>query len=146
MAVEAYRNRFIEAMDDDFNTAQAVACLFDIAREINRAEEAGYNAEEARDALKELAGVLGLTLKSIEAEPLDTEQVSQVAASVYKELGRNSSVGEDAEKVVAGLIVLRNELRKARQFQQADLIRNRLGEVGIILEDTPQGTVWKRKR
>jgi len=143
---KAYRDRFIEAMDDDFNTAQALACLFDLAREINRADESGYDAEAARGLLKELAGVVGLTLKPVAAEPLDIEQVNRVAASVYKELGRDISAGEDAEKTVADLIALRNELRQARQFQQADMVRDRLGEAGIVLEDTPQGTVWKRKR
>ena len=57
------RQKFIEVMDDDFNTPQALAILFDLAREINRAGEKGTDTVEARHALKELAGVLGLTLK-----------------------------------------------------------------------------------
>jgi cysteinyl-tRNA synthetase len=119
---EDYRNRFIEAMDDDFGTAQALATLFDLAREINRASEAGMDVSEARGTLVELAGVLGLTLKEPEA----------------------TFVG--AEPFINLLIKTRKSLREAKQFQLADEIRNKLSELGIALEDTPQGTVWKRKR
>jgi cysteinyl-tRNA synthetase len=121
--VEIYRQRFIEAMDDDFNTAQAIAALFDLAREINRSEEAGLDAQTARETLKELGGVLGLTFKALE----------------------EASLG-DAEPFIDLLIATRNDLREARQFQLADEIRRKLTELGIALEDTPEGTVWKRKR
>src|SRR5690606_30792697 len=57
-----YRDQFIAAMEDDFNTAQAVALLFNLAREINRASSAGGSVKEAQDVLRELAGVLGLWL------------------------------------------------------------------------------------
>ncbi len=120
---ESYRARFIEAMDDDFNTAQAMAVLFDLAREINRADEAGQNAQQARETLKELGGVLGLTFESSE-EPLDAELQEQVNK----------------------LIMERTAARKEKNFQLADEIRNKLDKLGITLEDTPQGTVWKRKR
>jgi cysteinyl-tRNA synthetase len=110
-------------MDDDFNTAQAIAALFDLAREINRSEEAGLDAQTARETLKELGGVLGLTFKALE----------------------EASLG-DAEPFIDLLIATRNDLREARQFQLADEIRRKLTELGIALEDTPEGTVWKRKR
>jgi len=119
---EPYRQRFIEAMDDDFGTAQAIATLFDLAREINRAYEAGYDASGARDTLRELAGVLGLSLKAPET----------------------SFVG--AEPFIELLISTRVRLREAKQYQLADEIRDRLIDLGVTLEDTPQGTVWKQKR
>ena len=146
--VEAYHNRFVEAMDDDFNTAQAVATLFDLARDINRADESGYIVEEAREALKELGGVLGLTLKPVEAAPLDIELVLQVAAAVYQELGRSYSPreGQTVEEIIDDLIGTRKELRASKQWQQADMIRDKLIETGIVLEDNPQGTVWKYHR
>jgi cysteinyl-tRNA synthetase len=118
---ESYRNKFIEAMDDDFNTAQALAALFDLARDINRASDEGFNVEQAKLALSELAGVLGLTLKPPEKPALDAE--------LFIEL----------------LISTRKRLREAKQFQLADEIRAKLDELGIVLEDTPTGTVWKRK-
>jgi len=149
---EPYRQRFIEAMDDDFNTPQALATLFDLAREINRADEAGLDAQKAREALKELGGILGLTFKAPEEEPLDAEPLRELAITINEliitaglEGITPGGVPDDADAIMELLISVRKELRKARQFQLADDIRNKLGELGIALEDTPQGTVWKRK-
>ena len=118
----SYRRRFIEAMDDDFNTAQAIAAVFDLARDINRASDSGYSVGLAQRMLTELTSVLGLTLKVPEKPVLD------------------------AEPFVDVLISARNRLREAKQFQLADEIRAKLDELGITLEDTPKGTMWKRKR
>jgi len=117
------RQKFMEVMDDDFNTPQALAILFDLAREINRAGETGADTSEARHALKELAGVLGLTLK-------------KEAAKAFT----------DAAPFIELLIKTRKQLRDAKQFKLADDIRNTLLEMDVILEDTAQGTVWKRKK
>ncbi len=117
---EPFRRRFIESMDDDFNTAQAIAVLFDLAREINRAREENYAVAGAQYTLAELAGVLGFTLEEPAKPPLDAEPLIEV------------------------LIEIRNELRQAKQWQLADMIRSRLAELGIALEDTPKGTIWKR--
>lgn len=117
---EPFRARFIESMDDDFNAAQAVAVLFDLARAINRAQEEKQDVSQARSTLAELAGLLGFTLE----EPTKPA----LAAEPFIEL----------------LISLRNDLRQAKQWQLADKIRDRLAESGIALEDTPKGTVWKR--
>jgi len=119
---EPYRQRFIEAMDDDFNTAQALGVLFDLARDINRVSDKGYSVVRGQQVLLELANVLGLTL-----EPPGKPSL-------------------DAEPFIELLLSTREQLRQASQFQLADEIRARLAELGIALEDTPQGTVWKRKR
>ncbi len=146
-----YHDRFIEAMDDDFNTPQAIASLFDLARDINRAEEEGMKADKARRMLRELGGVLGLTFKAAEEAPLDADALRQLALSISgltkKDL-RGMKLGEpmDAAAIVDSMITTRNNLRKARQFQLADEIRNKLLELDITLEDTPTGTVWKKKR
>jgi cysteinyl-tRNA synthetase len=151
--VEIFRQRFTEAMDDDFNTAQAIAALFDMAREINRTEEAGLDARQARETLRELGGVLGLSFKAPEEEPLDVEPLRQLVASVNEGIKKAKLEGvaaggtaDNADAIMEYLISVRKELRKARQFQLADEIRNKLGELGIALEDTAKGTVWKRKR
>jgi len=271
-----FRQRFIEAMDDDFGTSQAIATLFDLAREINRGAETGKDASEARAALHELAGVLGLTLEKPHVKkgekPLKSEDclrvfldmfirlesqkcqllnnpkiarqvadykskafiklfylnlvlltqgdaykaVNSVLPSYFNKLQsasptfrqlleqqillsfyKNYDVGKDWDDFLvhmrtAGsqayireqfynlflctyndlrrenlstfdyvnrvkgtrlsglpfirlLTLLRSELRKSKQFQLADEIRNKLTEMGVVLEDTPQGTVWKRK-
>ncbi len=118
---DSFRQRFIETMDDDFNTAQASAVLFDLAREINRAASEGFGVEKSQQTLRELAGLLGLTLEERE-------------------------VHLDAAPFIDLLVSLRSELRKEKQWKLSDRVRDSLSEKGIALEDTPQGTVWKVKR
>ena len=117
--VESYRRRFVEAMDDDLNTPAGLAALFDLAREVNRARDEGRGIDEAQTALRELAGVLGLTLRELEAT---------MGAAPFIDL----------------LVEVRTDLRAARQFELADRVRTRLAELGITLEDGPQGTRWRR--
>ncbi|OGO50276.1 MAG: cysteine--tRNA ligase [Chloroflexi bacterium RBG_16_68_14] len=121
-AVDAapYRQQFIEAMDDDLNTAKALAALFDLAHEIHRARDETRPIGEAQTVLLELADVLGLTLAEPEAD---------MSAAPFIEL----------------LIAIRDELRQAKQFELADRVRSGLAELGIALEDTPQGTEWRRR-
>jgi len=144
-----YYDRFIEAMDDDFNTPQAIAALFDLARDINRAEEEGKATGAALETLRKLGGALGMTFKARDAAPLDTEPLQKLAGSIMekaKAAGLSAAaVPSDADGIMALLISARKDLRKAKQFQLADEIRNGLTAIGIILEDTPQGTNWKRK-
>ena len=123
---EPYRQRFIEVMDDDFNTAQAVALLFNLDREIYQRRSEGFAVEEAQQTLIELAGVLGLTLKEEKREEL----AEAIPSAQFIEL----------------LISVRDKLRDERQWAVADEIRSRLRELGIVLEDTAKGTVWRYKR
>jgi cysteinyl-tRNA synthetase len=120
--VKPFEQKFVEAMDDDFNTAQALAVLFELTREINRGAEQGANIIEAQHALLKLAGILGLTLKE------ETQATS------------------DTEAFISLLALTRDDLRRNQQWQLADRIRDGLADLGIILEDTPQGTRWKHKR
>ncbi|MCI0477762.1 MAG: cysteine--tRNA ligase, partial [Anaerolineales bacterium] len=116
------REKFIAAMDDDFGTPQAIAALYDLAREINRARNESATAETlapAQATLRELAGVLGLTLE----EP----QSKMMQAAPFIEL----------------LIATRRELRAAKQFALADKVRDELAKLGVVLEDGAQGTTWK---
>lgn len=144
-----YYDKFIEAMDDDFNTPQAIATLFDLARDINRAEEDGKIAGQARRTLRELGGVLGLTFKAREAAPLDIRPLKKLADDIIEKAKAVGIAYEvtpgDTDSIMSFLINTRKELRKVKQFQLADEIRNGLNAAGIILEDTPQGTTWKRK-
>ncbi|MCW5620989.1 MAG: cysteine--tRNA ligase [Burkholderiales bacterium] len=118
---EPYAARFKAAMDDDFNTADAVAVLFDLANEINRT---GSGAAQ----LKGLAGMLGL----LQRDP-----------DVFLQAGGGE--GEPDAADIERLIEQRAAARKSRQFSEADRIRKELEDRGVLLEDTATGTLWRRK-
>jgi cysteinyl-tRNA synthetase len=146
LGAEPYRSRFNGSMDDDFNTAQALAALFELAREINKGREENCNVTTAQKTLRELARVLGFTLEEPKKPPLDAGPF----VGLLNELGQKFpqtpayDSGMNAEQLIQLLIKAREELRKAKQWQLADEIRQRLVGLGIALEDTAQGTVWKR--
>ncbi len=124
-AVRQARQAFEAAMDNDFNTAGALAALFELVRAINSARDAGVGGEPfkaAQAAFRQLADVLGLRL----AEPQATSQ----PIAPFVEL----------------LLSVRQELRQARQWALADRIRDGLKELGVIVEDTPQGSTWRLVR
>lgn len=119
--MEGNKQTFIEKMDDDFNTADAISALFEIVRELNSylATSPSKNAAvEAGSVFLELGNLLGL-------------------------IGETAADRELAEKVEA-LIAQRTAAKKAKDYARADEIRNQLTEMGIILQDTPQGTKWKK--
>ncbi|MFC1904847.1 cysteine--tRNA ligase [Chloroflexota bacterium] len=154
--VQSYRERFTEVMDDDFNTAQAIANLFDLARDINRHRDEGFDIRERQELLKELANeVLGLKLPELDPLREIKDLYSRLDATSLRGLvdevgGLTVRAGEkeplDAESLVQLLITIRNQCREAKQFKIADKIRDKMDELGITLEDTPQGTVPKRRR
>jgi cysteinyl-tRNA synthetase len=146
--VDTYRSQFVTAMDDDFNTARALATLFDLAREINRAVESGYRVASAQKMLVELGGILGLTFKPPGKPVIDAGLVARIRDSVYQEINRvvTAEAAQTAEELIEELISLRNQLRQDREWQLADMVRSKLDEAGITLEDTPRGTVAKYRR
>ena len=117
-----FEHRFVAAMDDDFSTAQAIAVLFELTKEINRGAEQDMNVTGAQQTLLKLAGVLGLTLQ-------EKEQVAH-----------------DAQAFIDLLVSIRAELRQNQQWELADRVRTGLADAGVTLEDTPQGTSWTYKR
>ncbi|ELY6212608.1 cysteine--tRNA ligase [Cronobacter dublinensis] len=126
---EAFEARFVEAMNDDFNTPEAYSVLFDMAREVNRLKtEDSHAANQLAAHLRKLAAVLGL----LEQAP---EQFLQSGAKA----------NDDEVAEIEALIVKRLEARKAKDWAAADAARDRLNEMGIVLEDGPQGTTWRRK-
>ena len=119
--LDKYRQRFIEVMDDDFNTADAVSAIFELVREVNAAVSPAADPTKAlaiacRDIFMELCGVLGIPFKK-----------------------EDDLAGEIEEKIAA-----RQAARKAKNWAEADRIRDELKAQGIILEDTPQGVKWHR--
>jgi cysteinyl-tRNA synthetase len=141
---ELFRRRFTESMDDDFNTAQAVAVLFDLAREINRAREENQDVTGALNTLTELAKVLGFTLEEPTRPPLEIGPFIDLLSEFNHEFSRAPRHDLNVEQLIQMLIETREKSRQARQWQTADVIRQRLIELGVALEDTPKGTVWKR--
>ncbi|MBA7560865.1 Cysteine--tRNA ligase [subsurface metagenome] len=131
---QPYRQRFIEAMDDDFNTAQALATMFDLAREINEAGDSGLSFSKAQSTLVSLAReVLGLKLafKNVIIEvPKLRLTITTYAPTVI--LGTVSAR-------VNRLIEERVKCRKEKNWQQADEIRKKLAALGVILEDKKDG-------
>jgi len=141
---EPFKRRFIDSMDDDFNTAQAAAVLFDLVREINRAREENFDVADARNTLVELAKVLGFTLEEPARPPLETGPFIELLSELSHEFRRAPRHDLKVEQLIQLLIETREKSRQAKQWQLADVIRNRLIELGVALEDTPKGTVWKR--
>ena len=111
--------RFQEAMDDDFNTPEAIAVLFDLANEVNKNQSI-----ETAALLKSLGAVLGLLQQDID--------VFMQGESV------------EGEMDVEGLIQARAEAKHAKDYAEADRIRQELADAGIVLEDTAEGTTWRR--
>lgn len=117
----AYKERFVEKMDDDFNTADAISVIFELIRDVNiKINENSSKAliTFAMELLRDLGSPLGIL---------------------------QNSVGGTLEEEIEALIEKRNEARRNRDFATADKIRNDLAAEGIILEDTPSGVRWSRK-
>ncbi|MFN8558523.1 MAG: cysteine--tRNA ligase [Dehalococcoidia bacterium] len=114
-----FREAFIAAMDNDLNSAGAIGVLFDLASAINRGRDAGQSIDAAQATLLELAGVLGLRLEE----------------------GGDGAMA--AKPFVDLLVEVRRELRANKQYALADLVRTKLGELGITLEDSAAGTTWR---
>ncbi len=124
-ATEKARISFESSMDDDFNTAGAIAVLFELTRAINTARTAGAAGPfftAAQQTLREIGGVLGLTLQAPAAEV-----TNDVAARPFIDL----------------LVTVRDELRTAKQWSLSDKIRNDLKSLGISITDTPEGAKWQ---
>ena len=113
-------------MDDDFNTPEAYSVLFDMVREINRLKLTDMaEASALAVSMKQLADVLGLLHQSPDA--------------FFKGEGSDDEVAE-----IEALIVERNRARSEKDWPAADVARNRLNELGVVLEDGPSGTTWRK--
>ncbi|MDH0449262.1 cysteine--tRNA ligase [Shewanella sp. GD04112] len=124
---EEFVAKFKAAMDDDFNTPEAYSVLFDMVREINRLKATDMaQASAMAVAMKQLADVLGL--------------LHQAPDAFFKGEGSDDEVAE-----IEALIVERNRARAEKDWPAADVARNRLNELGVVLEDGPSGTTWRKK-
>ena len=124
--VAQWVKRFGEAMNDDFNTPEAIASLFDLASEINRASNANTK-QELSQTLKHLAGMIGLLQRS----------PNEFLQSGTPHTGMSPAQIEEQ-------IAARHAAKLTKNFKEADAIRERLLNDGVVLEDKPSGTVWRR--
>jgi cysteinyl-tRNA synthetase len=143
---ENYVSRFREAMDDDFNTPEALAVLFDLVREINRLKESDMVAAAAlASVLKELGEMLGILQDDPEVYLKGGSVISgsgNLAAQAAEVTG--IGVAKYSDDHIDELIEKRTRAKKEKNWPEADRIRDELKSAGIILEDGPQGTTWRR--
>ena len=128
---ETLLERFNSAMRDDFNTAEAIAVLFEVNKELNRAvkEQQAEQAAIYYATLRHLTNILGLVQHNVE-EFLKSD-IGQEALAL-------------SEEQIEDLIQQRQDAKKAKEFAKADEIRQSLLDQGVVLEDTRQGTIWRR--
>ncbi len=122
--LDATRHGFLEAMDDDFNSAGALGHIFDLVRAINQARDAGMDAsnlQNAQDLIAELTGVFGIRLL------------------------RPSKLSSQADAFIDLLVEVRTDLRKENQWALSDKIRDQLSDLSVSLEDGKGGTTWRWK-
>ena len=130
MQTDDYLARFNKAMDDDFNTPEAMAVLFDLSREINKAKAEG---ESGAERATKLAGIL-----------LKLGQVLGILQSNPNEYLQGDEQGSDESAQVEALIKARNDARSAKDWPAADAARDALNALNIVLEDGPNGTTWRK--
>jgi cysteinyl-tRNA synthetase len=121
-ALDGFRERFIADMDNDLNTADAFAVLFDLVRDAN-------------------SNITATTARGVATAYLD---LFREFDAIFGVLGPAFTTGQLDERI-EGLIAQRQAARKARNWAEADRIRDELAAEGIVLEDTPQGVRWKRR-
>ena len=131
-----YWKRFCDAMDDDFNTAQGIGVLFEAVRSINRRLDAGVSSDQkqcirsnAGDILK-MGAIIGI---------LNEKPDGYFAHKQTEALNKRSIESNEIED----LIVLRNEAREEKNWKEADRIRKQLADMDVVIQDRPEGTIWR---
>lgn len=146
-AIVRTREAFVAEMDDDFNTAGAVAALFELVRAVNRflgrfgTGDDGENLPlliEAKETLIELAGALGIALLGVSEEDAYPDEVVSLARELLGYEGAN------AEDAVQALLAARETARSERDWSKADQVRDGLAALGLAIEDTPSGARVRR--
>jgi cysteinyl-tRNA synthetase len=132
---EEFTTHFEEVMDDDFNTALALAALFDLSHDLNRVlQNPSPRAPQVLEKGKDAFAVAGEVLGIFQEDP---------QAFLVAERERRSKALTLSEQEIKGLIAEREEARKNKDWTRADEIRNHLASQGIVLEDTSKGTTWR---
>ena len=155
-AVLRARSEFLAAMDDDLNTSRALAAIFELVAEVNKHADAVLKGTvapatesrglvEARDALRELVGILGLQITPSAGGETAGRRLRELAAALRGEVPHlfSGEPPESLDETVVFILSGREQARKLKDFKTADAIRTRLGEVGVLVEDLPTGPRWQ---
>lgn len=127
--ISGYKKRFLEAMDDDFNSPLAIGILFELCKEVN----AGLNLDKVpcKEELKQI-------------DQLFTELGGKILGIIPENIAAFTADLKTESELINILIKIRNEARKQKLWEFSDFVRDRLKELGIILEDKKEGTIWKK--
>ncbi|MSQ15503.1 MAG: cysteine--tRNA ligase [Dehalococcoidia bacterium] len=159
---EASEKSFLDAMEDDFNTARAIGYLFQLATEANACHAKSQSARIFQEKIRKLSEILGLTLErstggGVDDVDLFLELISNINADLDHAKGNDLGIGfrerlealkgtqDNAAPYIEFLLEMRADLRKARAYELSDKVRDGLGELGVLLEDSAGGTSWRRK-
>lgn len=150
------RTAFEASMDDDLNTSGALAAVFDLVAELNRATDQVLKGSvepsqvlpglaEARKTLVDMLSILGLELQAAPVSEEVQRRVRELAAALQREAAHlfPETPGQTLDEIVAFILAGRERARSGRDFSTADLIRRRMAEVGIVVEDLPTGPRWR---
>jgi cysteinyl-tRNA synthetase len=129
-ALMPYSERFLEAMDDDFNTPQAIAALFDLNKEVNQLLNSGQTLSQGTvAAIDDIYRELGGEILGIIPDDLADEVSSELV-----------------EDLMDLILDVREQYREAEEWERADELRDRLADLGIAVDDRPEGTTWRLER
>jgi cysteinyl-tRNA synthetase len=153
--LDSYEARFLDAMDDDFNTPQAIAVLFEYSKDVNALLNSGERY--TRDSVQRIdglfselgGGILGVIPSESERLLLPKrKQAASVGEGLHPHEGlRGISTSTDFERrLIQAFVDLRNEARSNKLWSFSDRTRDELNKLGVILEDKKDGTVWKKSR
>ena len=148
-AARKAREDFRDALNDDLNTADALAPIFELVRAGNTAIDQGQFFAEDRDAILPVLKEFDVVFDVIEDRDAET---TRRALRWAKETGRMADVAPEllaaqslTDEAIAALVAERTAAKKARNFARADQIRNELAEKGVVIEDSKDGVRWKRR-
>jgi cysteinyl-tRNA synthetase len=131
LPAEKFDSKFREAMNDDFNTPQALAATFDMISDVNKILD-DKNRQPGKSDLQKLQNIVNNTL-------------GDVLGLIANEQSESETSGEDFNHVMEVLLDVRSELRKEKKFQIADKIRDGLSSIRITIKDTPEGATWEKE-
>ncbi|MDP2939587.1 MAG: cysteine--tRNA ligase [Candidatus Omnitrophota bacterium] len=136
--IESKKNKFIEVMDDDFNTPQALAVIFGLVNFANKNIENSEFSNSVNKTVKELLNVLGISLRiNVNIKIVESLKIKAAILNPHVEMGIS-------EKEIEEKVLQRDKARKNKNFEEADKIRKELEKKGIILEDTKDGVFWRK--